>query len=252
MARGEPTSSSPPTLRSSDAPRRLRSPARTGPAFRTPPPRAGVGKLNPDFLAEPPSKRRRRTMDSQDRVYQDAQRALYNALSRSLTPARTLSAVRVALMKFEQVQSGHRYVDDFVQVCRELLERLEGGQNDVEALLVATRQMAEREAMHTEALRVRIAELDRLHKAAEEEKRLQEERRQATERAKDWRLLENWPKLLARSIPSLVGSKGFGLAVTVLLLNPCQRALCNATCFKQFAQESAWGDWFREASCGAT
>lgn len=188
-------------------------------------------------------------MDSQDRVYQDAQRMLYNALSRSQCPARTCNAVRAALVKFEQVQSGHRYADDFKQVCRELLGRLEGGHNEVEALLAATRQMAEREAMNTEALHARIAELERMHKEVEAERRREVEARKASERANDWRLPENWPGILRRTLPSLLGGKGLGIAVSVLLLKPCQHAMCDSEMLKRSALSSNWSAWVWDVGC---
>jgi len=190
-------------------------------------------------------------MDSQDRLYQDAQRALYNALTRSQTPALTSRAVRAALLKFEQVQSGHRYVNDFVLVCRELLGRLEGGHNEVEALLAATRAMAEREAMQTEGMQARIAELEAMQKEAADERRREAEARDAALRAGSWRLPENWPGLLARSLPQLLGGKGLGLAVSVLLLKPCQRAVCNADTIQQWALATEWSARLWEATCGA-
>jgi septal ring factor EnvC (AmiA/AmiB activator) len=184
-------------------------------------------------------------------VYQDAQTTLYNALSRLQNPSRTRIAVRAALVKFEQVQSGHRYADDFKQVCRELLGRLEGGHNEIEALLAATRQMSEREAMHTEALQSRIAELEEMHKEAQEERRREVEARKAAERARDWRLPENWPGMLMRTLPSLLGGKGLGLVLSVLLLKPCQHAVCASEMLERCALASGWSAWVWNASCAA-
>lgn len=189
-------------------------------------------------------------MDSQDRLYQDAQRALFNALTRSQPPAQTCRAVRQAMLKFEQVRSGHRYASEFVQLCHELVGKLEGG-NDaltrVEALLAATRSVAEREAQQTAVLQERIAELEKQAREAEEERRGEAERREAELRRSDFRNPANWPGMLVRKLPSALGGKGAAFLVSFLLLRPIQHALCDSAAARYWLGETLPALW--ELTC---
>ncbi len=104
-----------------------------------------------------------------------------------------------------------------------------------------------RRAASTQA---RIAELEKQQAEAEAERRREAARLEEAQARNDWSRPANWPALLVHRLPLLLGGKGLGLAVSVLLLKPCQRILCTNEAVLSQALASAWGAWVWEASCG--
>eukprot|EP00966_Prymnesium_polylepis_P179684 4160169-Prymnesium_polylepis.1 len=112
---------------------------RTGSGFRTPPPRKAPGVASEEFITSDPAKRRRRQSSPIDTIYMDGQKLLRNAIMHNhASRSSELHAYTRALNKFDQVPDGHNYAADFKMLCREIIARLDGGQESATECLVSS------------------------------------------------------------------------------------------------------------------
>ena len=219
---------------------RLRN--RTGIAYRTPPPRSDRGVVNPEFINSDPSKRRRRQSSPIDTVYQDAQRLLHKAIMHTHAGrAAEVQAYNRALNKFEQVPDSHGYAADFKLLCREIVERLNGGPSTA-AL------PAEAVAALPSEVASRLDELQQAQHRIEREREAERQRAAEEEERDKWKHPANWPHkvggLLYRQIKGKVTTVVKGL-VGVLLWQPIVRTACSV----EWWQHAPGGSFVAEKVC---
>ena len=139
----------------------------------------------------------------------DGQLLLRNAIMRNHADgAAEKRAYTRALNKFDHVPDDHNYAADFKMLCREIIAKLDSGQESATDALVSLNSAPVLRRLPTE-VRNRLDELE-------------EQQRKAS-----WLRPANWPRLFAKLAMGKLGA----VLGTTLLMKP----LCSAACAPEMA-----------------